>query len=123
MDHSSSFLDLVNDAKTRIKEISPQKLFALLEENEKLVLLDVREADEWFSGHLPRALHLPRGLLERDVEKLIHDKKTAIVTYCAGGYRSALAADNLMKMGYKNVLSLKGGVKEWRLNKLPLIVE
>ena len=123
MDHSANFLHLVQDAKSRIKEISSEKLIKLIEEKAHFILIDVRESDEWTSGHLFGALHMPRGVLERDIEKVISEKDTPLILYCSGGYRSALAADTLMKMGYTNVLSLAGGMKTWREQNLPITVD
>lgn len=113
MNHAENFLNLVNDAKKRIQEITVNELNEKLINKENFLLLDVRENDEWNHGHIPNALHLPRGILERDVETLIADKETVIVAYCGGGYRSALAADVLQKMSYTHVSSLAGGIKAW----------
>jgi len=113
-------MHLVEDAKTRIKEISPKELFELMDKDTSFILIDVRENDEWFSGHLPNALHMPRGILERDIEQVVPDKKTSLILYCGGGYRSALAADSLMKMGYAEVLSLAKGIRGWHNNKFPI---
>jgi len=111
MDHSPGFLKLVNDAKTRIKEISIPEARARLAANPKIVLLDVREDNEWQAGHAVEAKHLGKGILERDLEKLFPDPKTEIIMYCGGGFRSALTCDAAQKMGYRNVLSLIGGYK------------
>lgn len=120
MDHSQNFLHLVQDAKKRIKEISIDRLTKLIEENELFTLIDVREDNEWNSGHLLGAHHIPRGILERDIEKTILEKNTPLILYCGSGYRSALAADSLMKMGYSHVFSLKGGITAWRDYGLPI---
>ncbi|MCH9632963.1 MAG: Sulfurtransferase [Chlamydiae bacterium] len=120
MDHSADFSKLVAEAKQHIEEIGVNKLNKLLKESKKLVLIDVRESDEWFSGYIPSAIHLPRGILERDIENLVEDKNSPLVLYCGGGYRSALSCYNLQKMGFSNVLSLAGGIRSWRLAKLPL---
>lgn len=111
--HSEKFLKLVQDAKTRIKEISAEQVKKKLSNKEKFHLIDVREASEWESGHAQGAMHLSRGVLERDIEKTIPDVNAEIVLYCGGGFRSALAADNLEKMGYRKVYSMQGGWGEW----------
>lgn len=113
MKHSDNFEHLVNEAKKNIHEISVETLAKHISQNPELLLLDVRENDEWVNGHIENAIHLPRGILERDVEKVIQDKNSELVVYCSGGFRSALACDNLQKMGYKHVLSLAGGLKDW----------
>lgn len=123
MKHSSDFLRLVEDAKTRIKEISPQTLLEFMDKKTPFTLIDVREDSEWLSGHLPNALHISRGILERDIEKKLPDKKTSLILYCGGGYRSALAADSLIKMGYQNILSLSGGVRVWKELEFPITKE
>jgi rhodanese-related sulfurtransferase len=111
MDHSPGFLKLVNDAKTRVNEISVAEARARLDANPKVVLLDVREDSEWSAGHATEAKHLGKGILERDLEKMFPDADTEIIMYCGGGFRSALACDAAQKMGYKNVFSLAGGYK------------
>lgn len=111
--HSSSFIALAMTAKSNIKEIDIDMLKQQLQSPQAPILIDVREDTEWQSGHLPDAIHLSKGILERDVEKVIPDPQTPIVLYCSGGYRSALAADNLQKMGYKHVYSLLGGSSAW----------
>lgn len=111
MDHSPGFLKLVNDAKTRVKEISIEQARERLAKNPKAVLLDVREDSEWNAGHALEARHLGKGILERDLEKMIPDTNAEIILYCGGGFRSALSADAAQQMGYKNVLSLDGGYK------------
>jgi rhodanese-related sulfurtransferase len=111
MDHSPGFLNLVNDAKRRVNEVSVDEARARLAANPKAVLLDVREDDEWRAGHAAEAVHLGRGILERDLEKLYPDPKTEIIMYCGGGFRSALTCDAAQKMGYRNVHSLIGGYK------------
>jgi rhodanese-related sulfurtransferase len=115
MDHSPQFLALVMDAKTRVKETSVNEVRARLDRAERFELIDVREDGEWAAGHIRGARHVGRGVLERDIEKAISDPGTEIVLYCGGGFRSALAADNLMKMGYTRVLSMDGGWREWTL--------
>lgn len=109
----NSFQQLVNDAKTRITEISCEDLKYKLDNNEDFYLIDVREDNEWNAGAIAHALHMSRGTLEMKVEKHIPNKNSEIVLYCGGGMRSALAADILQKIGYSNVLSLQGGFREW----------
>ena len=118
--HSSRFLKIVENAKQRIREVSVDDVKAKLDRGEKFVLVDVREESEWSKDHLPNAIHLGKGIIERDVEERVPDLNTPIVLYCGGGYRSALAADNLQQMGYRNVLSMDGGIREWREKGLPL---
>ena len=120
MDHSPGFLALVNDAKSRTKEISPEATAARITNGDDLVLVDVREDHEWAAGHASGAVHLGRGILERDVEKAIPDPGKTLVLYCGGGFRSALAADNLQKMGYTDVWSMAGGYKAWVKAGLPV---
>ncbi|TAK91397.1 MAG: sulfurtransferase [Verrucomicrobia bacterium] len=111
MDHSPGFLSLVNDAKTRVTEVSIAEARARLAANPKAVLLDVREDHEWQKDHAAEAVHLGKGILERDLEKLYPDKNAEIIMYCGGGFRSALTCDAAQKMGYKKVSSLIGGYK------------
>ena len=113
MDHAQGFLNLVNDAKQRIKQETFRETKKRLDNGEKLILVDTREDAEWARGHIPGAIHLGRGIIERDIEKTIPDKGAPIVLYCGGGFRSALAADNLQKMGYPNVISMDGGWRGW----------
>src|SRR5271156_3801422 len=108
-DHGEAFLKLVNDAKKRVKEEDFRETKKRLDAGEKMILIDTREESEWARGHIPGAIHLGRGVIERDIEKTVPDKDTPIVLYCGGGFRSALAADNLQKMGYRNVVSMDGG--------------
>jgi len=112
-DHSEGFLKLVKDAKTRVKEEDYRETKKRLDAGEKFVLVDTREDSEWARGHIPGAIHLGRGVIERDIEKAVPDKNTRVVLYCGGGYRSALAADNLQKMGYRDVISMDGGWRGW----------
>lgn len=121
MKHSPGFLKLVADAKTRIREISLQELKAKLAGNQSFILIDVREESEWQAGHLPKAIHLGKGIIERDIEALVSDFDQEIVLYCGGGYRSALAADALQKMGYNNVLSMDGGFRAWKENNETIV--
>jgi rhodanese-related sulfurtransferase len=111
MDHSPGFLKIVADAKTRVREITVEQTAAWLKQNPNVVLMDVREDSEWNSGHAVGAVHLGKGVLERDLEKLIPDASTEIIMYCGGGYRSALACDAAQKMGYRSIHSLIGGYK------------
>jgi rhodanese-related sulfurtransferase len=111
MDHSPGFLKMVNDAKSRVKEITIDQARERLKQNAKAVLVDVREDIEWGNGHAAEAIHLGKGILERDLENTIKDPNTEIIMYCGGGFRSALTADAAQKMGYKNVSSLIGGYK------------
>jgi rhodanese-related sulfurtransferase len=112
-EHSQRFLTLVDAAKKRIKEISPEILNQKMEDNEPLMLIDVREDHEWPAGHIPGAVHLGKGVIERDIEHKIPDTTTQIVLYCSGGYRCALVADALQTMGYSNVYSLETGMQGW----------
>jgi rhodanese-related sulfurtransferase len=122
MHHSPGFLKLVDEAKTRVREISIDQARAWLKQNPKVVLLDVREDSEWQAGHAAEALHLGKGVLERDLEKMIPDVNTEIIMYCGGGYRSVLSCDVAQKMGYRSVHSLIGGYKgmvaaDWPMKK------
>jgi rhodanese-related sulfurtransferase len=111
--HPPGFLKIVADAKTRVKECTVDDVVKRQKAGEKFVLVDVREESEFAAGHAPGALHLGKGVIERDVEMKIPDPATPIVLYCGGGFRSALAADNLQKMGYTNVISMDGGWRAW----------
>jgi rhodanese-related sulfurtransferase len=113
MEHSAGFLNLVNNAKRRIKETDVPAVKARLDKGEKLNLIDVREESEFAKGHLPGATHLSKGIIERDIEKTFPDRDAELILYCGGGFRSALAADNLLKMGYQNVISMDGGWRGW----------
>ena len=118
--HSPAFLALVNDAKKRVRETTVDQVKARLDRGEKLLIVDVREDHEWAKDHLPGAVHLSKGILERDAEATLPDKGAEIILYCGGGFRSALAGDNLQKMGYTNVLSMDGGIRDWREKGYPL---
>ena len=111
--HSPQFLKLVNDAKNRVKEISVHDAY-IEAQKPGVYLVDVREESEWHAGHAPGAVHLGKGIIERDIEQRIPDAQARILCYCGGGYRSALVADNLQKMGYTHVLSMDGGIRDWR---------
>jgi len=113
MQHSPEFLKIVQDAKTRIRETDIHQVKQRLDAADTFTLVDVREESEWAKGRLPRAIHLCKGIIERDIEKAVPVKSTPLVLYCGGGYRSALAADNLQKMGYSNVISMDGGWRAW----------
>jgi len=112
--HPPRFLAIVDDAKKRVRETTVDEVKARLDKGDKFVLADVREDSEYEKDHLPGAIHLGKGVIERDIEARIPDTGTPLVLYCGGGFRSALAADNLQKMGYTNVISMDGGVREWR---------
>jgi len=118
--HSAKFLKIVGDARSRIRETSVSEVKQRLDRGEKLFLVDVREESEFAKDHLPGAIHLGKGIIERDIEEQVPDPNTELVLYCGGGYRSALAADNLQKMGYRNVFSMDGGIREWREKGYPL---
>ncbi len=119
MKHAPRFLRLVEEALPVITEITAENLLAMQEANEPFLLLDVREDHEWQSGHIEGARHLARGILERDIENTAPSFNTRLVLYCGGGYRSALAAESLQKMGYTDVLSLHGGWREWKDKAYP----
>jgi len=112
--HSPRFLKIVEDTRKRIREVSIDEVKAKLDRKEKFLLIDVREESEYATDHLPGAVHLGKGIIERDVEARVPDQNTPMVLYCGGGFRSALAADNLQKMGYTQVLSMDGGIRGWR---------
>lgn len=114
MQHSPRFLALVDDARTRIRETDVTGVRALLEQGAPFTLIDVREESEWDVGHIPGAIHLGKGVIERDIEARYPDPAAHLVLYCGGGYRSALAADALQRMGYTAVWSMDGGWKGWR---------
>jgi len=121
MQHNPGFLDLVNDAKSRVKQIDVAGYRKMRESGEDHILVDTREESEWAAGHVAGATHLSKGIIERDVETLVPDKMRKLVLYCGGGYRSALAADNLQKMGYLNAISLDGGWRALKESGLPLV--
>ena len=114
MEHTPGFLALVNDAKTRVKETAVDKVFQRLERKDDFVFIDTREEHEWNEAHAVGAMFLSKGIIEREIERTVPEKSKEIVLYCGGGYRSALAADNLQKMGYTNVHSMAGGWKAWK---------
>ncbi len=118
--HSARFLQIVEDAKNRVRETSVDDIKARLDRGDRFLLIDVREESEYAKDHLPNAIHLGKGIIERDIEERVPELNTPLVLYCGGGYRSALAADNLQKMGYTNVLSMDGGIRGWREKHFPL---
>ena len=118
--HPPRFLKIVDDARTRIRETTVDAVRAQLDRGDKFVLVDVREESEFAKDHLPGAIHMGKGVIERDVEMKVPDLNAEMVLYCGGGFRSALAADNLQKMGYTNVISMDGGIREWREKGYPL---
>jgi rhodanese-related sulfurtransferase len=117
--HSSQFLKLVQDAKSRVKETNVADVKKRMDAGERFLLVDVREDNEWANGHLPGAVHLGKGIIERDIEQQVPDTGAKLILYCGGGFRSALAGDNLQKMGYTNVESMDGGWKGWVQAGLP----
>jgi rhodanese-related sulfurtransferase len=118
--HSPRFLKIVAEAKKNIREVTVDDVKRMLDQGETFHLIDVREESEWAKDHLPGAVHLGKGIIERDIEERLPDSSATIVLYCGGGYRSALAADNLRKMGYQNVISMDGGIRGWRDKGYPL---
>ena len=120
MQHSAGFLQLAQDAKTRIRELNVEQTRRRLDANPDARLIDVREDHEWHAGHAAHATHLGRGIIERDIEQTIPDKHTELILYCGGGYRSALAADNLQRLGYTNVYSMDGGWTAWKASGAPV---
>lgn len=123
MQHSPQFLNLVSEAKTRIKETNVADVKRRIDGGEKFLLVDVREDNEWANGHVPGAVHMGRGIIERDIEVRVPETSAKIVLYCGGGFRSALVADNLQKMGYTNVESMDGGWRGWTAAGLPAVKE
>jgi len=120
MKHSEGFLKLVNEAKTRIQETTVAETQEKLSSDSNVKLIDVREDKEWDAAHAAKAIHLGKGIIERDIEQLVPDKSTELILYCGGGYRSALAADVLQTMGYTNVFSMAGGWKAWQESGAPI---
>jgi len=118
--HPPRFLKIVDDAKSRVHETTVDEVKSRLDRGDKFTLVDVREESEWHKDHLPGAIHMSKGIIERDVEQRVPDLNTEVILYCGGGFRSALAADNLQKMGYKNVISMDGGIRGWREKNYPL---
>lgn len=120
MKHATGFLALVHDAKSRIQEIDITRYTKMREAGTPHVLIDTREESEWNAGHAQGAVHLGKGIIERDIEGKVPDHDTTLVLYCGGGFRSALAADNLQKMGYTHCISLDGGWRAWQESGLPV---
>ena len=118
--HPPRFLKIVNDAKTRVREINVEEVKKKIDGAARFTLVDVREESEFAKDHLPGAIHLGKGIIERDIEARVPDLGAEIVLYCGGGFRSALAADNLQKMGYTNLISMDGGIRDWREKGYPL---
>ncbi len=118
--HSPRFLKIVNEAKSRVRETNVPEVKKRIDNGDKFLLVDVREESEYAKDHLPGAIHLGKGIIERDIEQKVQDLNADIVLYCGGGFRSALAADNLQKMGYTNVISMDGGIRDWREKGYPL---
>jgi rhodanese-related sulfurtransferase len=119
--HPPRFLKIVDDARARVRETNVDEVKARMDRGEKFVLVDVREESEFAKDHLPSAIHLGKGIIERDIEARVPELNTEMVLYCGGGFRSALAADNLQKMGYTNVISMDGGIRGWREKAYPLV--
>jgi rhodanese-related sulfurtransferase len=120
MAHNPEFLNLVNDAKSRVQEIDIERYKGMVAASEPHLLVDTREESEWNAGHVKGAIHLSKGVIERDIETKVPDKTTKLVLYCGGGFRSALAADNLQKMGYQSAISLDGGWRALKVSGLPV---
>ena len=120
MKHTKAFEKICEDARSRVREISVAEVKRKLEAGEQFNFIDVREDHEWAQDHATGAQHLGRGIIERDIEKVVPDKSAEVVLYCGGGYRSALASDNLQKMGYTNVISMAGGIRAWREAGYPM---
>lgn len=118
--HSPRFLDLINSVRVNIRECTVQDVKSRQEGGDSFVLIDVREDHEWQAGHLPRAEHLGKGIIERDIEERFPDVDAELILYCGGGFRSALAADALQKMGYTNVISMDGGFRGWKEAGYPI---
>ena len=118
--HSPKFLAIAHDAKKNVKETTVIDVKSRLDKGEKLLLIDVREEGEFATDHIPGAIHLSKGVIERDIELAVPDLATEIILYCGGGFRSALSAENLARMGYSNVISMDGGIRVWRENGFPL---
>lgn len=119
--HSPRFLKIVNDAISRIRECTFQDVKNRQDAGDTFHLVDVREEGEWAAGHLPKAVHLGKGIIERDIEAVIPETNSEIILYCGGGYRSALVADTLQKMGYTNVISMDGGFRGWKEADYPIV--
>lgn len=114
MQHDPAFEQLVNEIRHSIKECTINDVKNKLDNDDKFIFIDVREDHEWQNGHIPKAIHLGRGIIERDIATIVTDKNSEIILYCGGGFRSALSAYNLQKMGYTNVISMDGGIRGWK---------
>lgn len=112
--HDPDFEKIVNEVRPLIKELNVQEAYQKLQAQDNIILIDVREDHEWDNSRIPNSIHIGRGILERDIAKHISDKNTEIILYCGGGFRSVLAAINLQKMGYTNVFSMDGGIRDWQ---------
>jgi rhodanese-related sulfurtransferase len=119
--HPPRFLKIVDDARTRVRETNVDAVKTRIDRGDKFLLVDVREESEFAKDHLPGAIHLGKGVIERDIEARVPDLGAEMILYCGGGFRSALAADNLQKMGYTNVISMDGGIRGWREKNYPLV--
>ena len=119
--HPPRFLKIVDDARTRVRETDVDTVKKRIDRGDKFLLVDVREESEFAKDHLPGAIHLGKGVIERDIEARVPDLNAEMVLYCGGGFRSALAAGNLQKMGYSNVISMDGGIRDWREKNYPLV--
>jgi rhodanese-related sulfurtransferase len=120
MKHSPAFLKLVDGRRAKVRETNPKSVKNRLDKGESLLLIDVREESEWNAGHIPGAIHLSKGIIERDIEEKFPDRSSELILYCGGGFRSVLAAHNLKLMGYKNVISMDGGWREWNKKGYPV---
>ena len=119
--HPPRFLKIVDDARTRVRETNVDEVKKRMDRGDKFLLVDVREESEYAKDHLPGSIHLGKGVIERDIEARVPDLNAEMILYCGGGFRSALAADNLQKMGYTNVISMDGGIRGWREKSYPLV--
>ena len=119
--HAPRFLKLVDDAREHVHEVTIDEVKPRIDRGDKFYLIDVREESEWAEGHLPNSIHLGKGIIERDIEARVSDADAEVVLYCGGGYRSALAAEALKKMGYRNVISMDGGIRAWREAGYPIV--
>lgn len=122
MNHNTAFLDLVNSIRTSVRESDLNGLQSRIQDSKPFILVDVREESEFRAGHIPDATWMGKGIIERDIEQQIPDKNTEIWLYCGGGYRSILAADNIQKMGYTNVVSVDGGFRAWHNSNSPVVI-
>lgn len=120
MAHSEAFLKLVDESRAKIKEYTVDEVKAKMDAGESFVLIDVREQDEWQKDRIQSAIYIGKGVLERDIEKHVQDKSAEVILYCGGGFRSAISAELIQKMGYTNVSSMDGGIREWRSKEYPM---